>query len=133
MNDGMNTAADSASPEDTLRLGELRNAFPAEHAGPSSAGEEENWRLLVETMAARVLAMLRDRPQKLFSALYMLDVPERACREALAAGTLEEQARSLAELILLREAEKEASRRRYARQTGFDGDMPRELPGGTPE
>lgn len=133
MDDGMNTAADSASPEDPLRLGELRSAFPEEHAGPSSADEEANWRLLVEAMAGRVLAMLRDRPQKLFSALYMLDVPERACREALAAGTLEEQARSLAELILLREAEKEASRRRYARQTGFDGETPRELPGGTPE
>ena len=124
---------ESPSPEDPLRLGELRNAFPEEHAGPSSADEEANWRLLVEAMAGRVLAMLRDRPQKLFSALYMLDVPERACREALAAGTLEEQARTLAELILLREAEKEASRRRYARQTGFDGETPRELPGGSPE
>lgn len=133
MNDGMNTAADGASPEDPLRLGELRNTLPEERAGAASAGEEENWRLLVEVMAGRVLAMLRDRPQKLFNALYMLDVPERACREALAAGTLEEQARTLAELILLREAEKEASRRRYARQTGFDGDTPRELPGGTPE
>ena len=122
---------ESPSPEDPLRLGELRKAFPEEHAGPSSADEEANWRLLVEAMAGRVLAMLRDRPQKLFSAMYMLDVPERACREALAAGTLEEQAHTLAELILLREAEKEASRRRYARQSGLGGDAPRELPGGS--
>lgn len=64
-------------------------------------------------LEARVRHLLRHGYERLMASLYLLDVPERRVREALAGRDQREAARELAALILDREIEKAESRRRY--------------------
>ncbi len=78
------------------------------------ANAERDWDILLEALAERILGLLRDNPDRLFSALYVLDISERVCREAMTAPTISDKAAALAKAILDRETEKIATRRRYA-------------------
>jgi len=81
-----------------------------------------DWNVLLEALAERILGLLRDNPDRLFSALYVLDISERITREALTAATLQEKSVALAVAILERETQKIATRRKYA-------SAPREIEG----
>lgn len=105
------------------------------------AEDDLNWQLLVEALAERIGWLLRHNLDKLMSALYRLDVPERRYREAMGLASTEAKAVALAEAILDRETEKIAMRRKYARQQGgymsdafVEGAAPDVLPpGSTPD
>ena len=75
---------------------------------------ESDWDVLLAALAERILGLLRDNPDKLFSALYILDISECVSREAMTAPTIQDKAAALAKAILDRETEKIATRRRYA-------------------
>ena len=83
----------------------------------------ENWSLpedtlptqdtLLVALTARVQDMIATRPHKLGYAMYALDVSEEKFESALTLPDLEDQALAVAQLILLREAQKVESWNRY--------------------
>lgn len=88
-----------------------------------------NRQLLLEALSERILYLLRSRPEKLLSALYILDVGERAYALAMEQDTMETRAWALAESVYDRETEKIRSREKYAREYGRE----RIGPAGEPE
>lgn len=75
---------------------------------------------LTSELEARIAWLLKHDYERLLNAVYLLDLPERAFREAMALASNEATARRLAELILVREREKFESRRRYRRNRSMD-------------
>jgi len=68
-------------------------------------------------LARRVLEMMLNRPNRLMTALYVLDISEHAFREAMAGGsTPADQAYALAGVILDRELRRVLTRLRYQRR-----------------
>jgi hypothetical protein len=80
------------------------------------APEDLNRQMLLEALEERITYLLKHNPEKLLTALYLLDVSEKRHREAMAEPTTQTKARALAELILLRESEKIETRKKYAAQ-----------------
>jgi len=99
-------------PADRALLAETRDSLVERwHVRPDTEGD---WGVLLEALAERILGLLRDNPDRLFSALYVLDISERVYREAMTAPTLQDKALALAKAILDRETQKIATRRKYA-------------------
>ena len=98
--------------DDTGLLADTRDALVERWQVRPDAGSD--WDILLEALAERLLGLLRDNPDRLFSALYVLDISERVSREAMGAPTMPGKAQALAKAILNRETEKIATRRKYA-------------------
>lgn len=81
---------------------------------PTGEAQDAEWEFLLEALAERILHLLRNNQQKLMSALYILDIPERRYTDAMKMDSMDERARGLAVAILERETEKIVSRKRYA-------------------
>lgn len=77
-----------------------------------------NRQLLLEALSERILYLLQYRPQKLLSALYILDVSETTYNQAMEQDTMEDRAWALAEAIYDRETEKIKMRRKYSGNQG---------------
>lgn len=73
-----------------------------------------NWELLLEALEERITDLMINNPRKLTTAVYLLDISERRYQEAMRRPGIAQKARALAEIILERESEKIALRRRYA-------------------
>lgn len=84
-----------------------------------------NRQLLLEALSERILYLLQYKPQKLLSALYILDVGESTYNRAMDQDTMTDRAWALAEAIYDRETEKIEMRRKYA-----GGSGPERLDGG---
>ncbi len=82
-----------------------------------------NRKLLLEALSERILYLLTYKPQKLLSALYILDVGETAYSSAIAQDTMEDRAWALAEAIYDRETEKILLRQKYSKPSP-DGELP---------
>jgi len=78
-----------------------------------------NRQLLLEALSERIFYLLRYRHEKLLSALYILDIGERAYNQAMEQDTMEDRAWALAEAVYDRESEKIRSRAKYAREYGL--------------
>jgi hypothetical protein len=102
---------------------ELRHALTQGWNLPATPAAPE-WEDLRAALARRVAHLLRHDMQRLVSAMYLLDVSEARFNAAHGAGSVDESARRLADVILEREAEKLASRRAYRRERSG-----KELPG----
>jgi len=74
-----------------------------------------NRQLLLEALSERVLYLLTYKPQKLLSALYILDIGESAYNQAMEQDTMTDRAWALAEAIYDRESEKIELRRKYSK------------------
>jgi hypothetical protein len=75
-----------------------------------------NRQLLLEALSERIRYLLTYRPQKLLSALYILDVGEATYNRAMEQDTMEDRAWALAEAIYDRETEKIKLRQKYSSQ-----------------
>lgn len=79
-----------------------------------------NRQMLLETLSERILDLLRNRPEKLLSTLYLLDIGEHVYQQAMDQDTMEDRAWALAVAVYDRETEKIRLRVRYGRKT-LDG------------
>jgi hypothetical protein len=75
-----------------------------------------NRQMLLEALSERILDLLRKRPEKLLSALYLLDIGETIYRQAMEQDTMEDRAWALAVAVYDRETEKIRLREFYARK-----------------
>lgn len=75
------------------------------------------WDALEDTLTRRVAFLLDHDYGKLINAMYILDVPEE---RFVAASATPNAARSIADLILEREAEKVVTRKQYRRDHSVD-------------
>lgn len=75
-----------------------------------------NRQLLLEALSERILELLRDRPGKLLSALYILDIGEAVYQQAMEQDTMQDRAWALAVAVYDRETEKIRLREKYARE-----------------
>ncbi len=98
--------------EDAGLYADTRDALVERWHVRSDAGGD--WDVLLEALAGRILGLLRDNPDRLYSALYVLDISERVTREAMAAPTMQDKSAALAKAILDRETQKIATRRKYS-------------------
>ena len=73
-----------------------------------------NRQILLEALAERILYLLQYKPQKLLSALYILDVGEGAYNQAMEQDTMQDRAWALAVAIYDRETEKIRTRQKYS-------------------
>ena len=73
-----------------------------------------NRQILLEALAERILYLLQYKPQKLLSALYILDVGEGAYTQAMEQDTMQDRAWALAVAIYDRETEKIRTRQKYS-------------------
>lgn len=77
-----------------------------------------NRQMLLEALAERILDLLKHRPEKLLSALYILDIGEMAYQQAMDQDSMPDRAWALAVTIYDRETEKIRLREKYAREYG---------------
>ncbi len=75
-----------------------------------------NRQLLLEALSERILDLLRDKPGKLLSALYILDIGETVYQQAMEQDTMQDRAWALAVAVYDRETEKIRLREKYARE-----------------
>ena len=88
--------------DDTGLLADTRDALVERwHVRPDTEGD---WEILLEALRERIFGLLRDNPDRLYSALYVLDISERVTREAMAAPTMQDKAVALARAISARVA-----------------------------
>lgn len=73
-----------------------------------------------DALVDRVRFLLKHDFDRLTTALYLLDVPERRFNAAMAAEGLEGKARALADAIWERELEKLHTRRRYKHERSIE-------------
>ncbi len=73
-----------------------------------------NRQMLLEALAERILDLLRNKPEKLLSALYILDIGELAYQQAMEQDTMQDRAWALAVAVYDRETEKIRMREKYA-------------------
>lgn len=106
---------DPGVTEDNGLVADTRAAIAPQWSVPPVAvrPEDDTWQALREELAARILELLRNRPQKLLTALYVLDLGERAYAGAMDQPTMEDRAWHLAQAVLERESRRVATRRRY--------------------
>ncbi len=106
---------DPKSPDDSGLLADTRRELVEQwQVHPDT---DSDWDVLLEALSERILGLLRDNPDRLFGALYVLDISERVTREAMTAPTMTDKALALAKAILDRETQKMATRRKYAAST----------------
>jgi hypothetical protein len=88
----------------------------AHHWGlhPEQLADPSDYALLRDALRDRILHLLLHNPNKLMSALYIVDVPERRVAQALDQPTTEDRAYDLACAILERETQKIRARHQYA-------------------
>jgi hypothetical protein len=72
--------------------------------------------LLLEALSERILDLLRNRPDKLLSALYLLDIGETTYQQAMEQDTMEDRAWALAVAVYDRETEKIRLREFYSQK-----------------
>lgn len=72
--------------------------------------------ILLEALSERILALLRHRPEKLLSALYILDIGEVTYQQAMEQDTMQDRAWALAIAVYDRETEKIRLREKYSRE-----------------
>jgi hypothetical protein len=82
-----------------------------------------NRQLLLEALSERILYLLQYKPEKLLSALYILDLGEAAYNQAMEQDTMQDRAWALAEAIYDRETEKIRLRLKYSKPPS-DGELP---------
>lgn len=75
---------------------------------------------ILKALATRVAFLIRHDIDRLFAALYLIDVSEERFEKAKILSTGMEGARALARAILDREIEKMESRKRYRREGSVD-------------
>lgn len=75
-----------------------------------------NRQLLLEALSERILDLLRNRPEKLLSSLYLLDIGEGVYQQAMEQDTMQDRAWALAVAVYDRETEKIRLREKYARE-----------------
>lgn len=104
-------------PESDADYGEACRALSARWGVAPRAGDTGggDYAYLLEVLTDRVSHLLAHRHQKLMASLYILDVSERRYNEAMSGKTHADRAAALARVILERETEKIASRRKYAK------------------
>lgn len=73
-----------------------------------------NRQMLLEALSERILHLLTYKPQKLLSALYILDVGEDAYNQAMEQDSMKDRAWALAVAIYDRETTKIEMRRKYS-------------------
>ena len=83
---------------------------------PEAVAHASDWEIVLHALPQRVAVLLRDRPEKLTSAMYLLDISEKAFAAALEQPTHEDRAHALATAILERETQKIRTRHAYARK-----------------
>lgn len=76
-----------------------------------------NRQMLLEALSERILELLRNRPNKLLSALYLLDIGETTYQQAMEQDSMQDRAWALAVAVYDRETEKIRLREFYARRT----------------
>lgn len=76
-----------------------------------------NRQILLEALSERILDLLRNRPDKLLSALYVLDIGETTYQQAMEQDTMQDRAWALAVAVYDRETEKIRLRERYSRES----------------
>ena len=76
-----------------------------------------NRQILLEALSERILDLLRNRPDKLLSALYLLDIGETTYQQAMEQDTMQDRAWALAVAVYDRETEKIRLRERYSRKS----------------
>lgn len=91
----------------------LRENWQVEIGGVSPF--DLNRQMLLEALAERILDLLRNKPEKLLSALYILDIGERVYQQAMEQDTMQDRAWALAVAVYDRETEKIRLREKYAR------------------
>lgn len=108
--------------DDRAILEDTRTALAERWSVPTVAArpEDEGWQSLREDLAARILELLRNRPEKLLTALYVLDIGERDYAAAMEQPTMDDRAWHLAQVVLERESRRVAMRRRYTGNTASD-------------
>lgn len=112
--------------EDADTLAEARSLLAAQWgAVPRIEDAALTRALLVEALAERIAWLLRHDPNRLLTAMYLLDVGEARFRAAIDHPAIEDRAEALAELVFDRETEKIRTRRRYARR---DAPAPEDPP-----
>lgn len=72
--------------------------------------------ILLEALSERILALLRRHPEKLLSALYILDIGEATYQQAMEQDTMQDRAWALAIAVYDRETEKIRLREKYSRE-----------------
>ena len=97
-------------------IGELKNALETRWGISISGGENDAFAQLKEYLVLAVLPLLRDNPERLFQTMYRLDVREDLFHEAIASGTEKEKAEKIAEVILNRELQRMAFRKKYKQE-----------------
>jgi hypothetical protein len=80
-----------------------------------------DWDRVLHALTGRVGYLLTHRPDKLASAMYLLDVSEAEFARALDQPSHEDRAHAIALAILHRETQKIRTRREYARGRLEDG------------
>lgn len=78
-----------------------------------------NRQMLLEALAERILDLLKNRSEKLLSALYILDIGETAYQQAMDQDSMQDRAWALAVAVYDRETEKIRLREKYAREYGL--------------
>jgi hypothetical protein len=73
-----------------------------------------NRQILLEALSERILALLRHRPEKLLSALYILDIGEVTYQQAMEQDSMQDRAWALAIAVYDRETEKIRLREKYS-------------------
>jgi hypothetical protein len=83
---------------------------------PVVTAAEDEWTIVLAALRERVADLLARNPQKLLTALYILDISEKRYLQALDQPTQADRAHDLALAILERETEKIRTRRMYGGQ-----------------
>lgn len=99
------------APQDLV---EIRQALVAQWGIVAASGPDD-WEVLLEALTQRVGHLLLHNPNKLLTALYILDISEKRYLQALDQPTHLDRAHDLARAILERETEKIRTRQRYGK------------------
>jgi hypothetical protein len=76
---------------------------------------QPDWEQLRAALCLRLAELLEDDFGGLVNAMYRMDVPENKFKDALVGGTTSEIAERLADIVLNRELQRLATRRKYSK------------------
>lgn len=89
-------------------------------SAPSGDTPTSDWETVRAALEERILELLRRNPQKLATAMYLLDIQERRFAEAMDQPTMEDRAHALSCVVMERESEKIRTRWKYSRPDSLD-------------
>ena len=89
-------------------------------SSPSGGTPLSDWETVRAALEERILELLRRNPQKLATAMYLLDIQERRFAEAMDQPTMEDRAHALSCVVMERESEKIRTRWKYSRPDSLD-------------